>query len=290
MAKNTPTSVPVTLSLMQWMFRRLTPLMPNTMGRYAYKLWFTPSRSPMPQPEQVAAAKAKASFVTVDGLNIRLWSWGEGPTVLFIHGWGGRGTQISSFIEPLNKAGFQVMSFDMPAHGQSDGKQTNAFVVAKATAAVIKQIPNLHSVITHSFGGVIFSYFYTPQLAINNAVLICPPATLTTALNQFAQMLTLPPSVQEYIKNQLKMDFGDDVLEKLSLLNNATSITEPVLIVHDKDDDIVPYQDGKAVVHALQHGSYYETNNLGHRKILFDPTVVQHILSFITKNQTGETS
>lgn len=281
MAKNSSNSVPFALKVMRWLFQGLSPLFPNLMGRYAYKLWFTPTRAPMPGPEQMAAAKAKVSFITVDGLNIRVWSWGEGRAVLFIHGWGGRGTQVSSFIEPLNQAGFQVVSFDMPAHGQSDGKQTNAFSVAKAVSAVIEQVNNLHSVITHSFGGVIFSYFYSPQLPLNNATLICPPATLATALDQFADMLKLPPSVRSYIENRLKKEFGDDVIEKLSLLNNARKITQPVLVVHDKDDDVIPLQDGKAVANILSQGSFYETENLGHRKILFDQNVVQRIMSFI---------
>ncbi|MGE3318444.1 MAG: alpha/beta fold hydrolase [Candidatus Berkiella sp.] len=285
MAKQAQNTVPMALRIMQWLFQYLGPLMPNLMGRYAYKLWFTPTRSPMPQPEQIAAAKAKVSFITVDGLNIRLWRWGEGPAVLFLHGWGGRGTQISSFIEPLNQAGFQVVSFDMPAHGQSDGKQTNAFAVANTVSAVINQIDNLHSVITHSFGGVIFSYFYTPQLPLNDLVMICPPATLETALNQFAQMLKLPIAVQNYIKNQLKEEFGDDVIEKLSLLKNAAKITEPVLIVHDKDDDVIPFQDGQAVANVLQQGSFYETQNLGHRKILFAQNVVEPIVSFVSQRE-----
>lgn len=269
------------LKLMRLMFQVLTPVIPGIMNRYAYNLWITPLRIKAPEREQIFADKAKASYIIADGLKIRVWSWGEGPTVLFIHGWGGRGTQISCFIDALTNAGYKVMSFDMPAHGQSEGKQTNAFNVSKALTEVIKQIDNLHTVITHSFAGTIFGYYYNPQLPLKNAVMICPPATLNTAFNQFIEMLSLPLSVQDYILRKLKENFGEDVFEKLSLINNAAKITQPVLVVHDKEDDVVPYQDGRDIVNALQLGTLYETRGLGHQKVLYDNTVIERILQFI---------
>ncbi len=281
MTKNKTNSAPLALTLMQWLFKILTPFLPGVMGRYAYKIWFTPAKTSMPPQEQKAAEKAKVSNIVVDGLNVRVWSWGEGPTVLFIHGWGGRGTQISSFIETLNRAGFRVVSFDMPAHGQSQGNRTNAFSIAKTINEVIKHIDNLHSVITHSFGGVIFGYLYQPQLILKNCVLICPPATVHTALDQFCDTLQLSSSIKHDIENQLKKDFGAQVFDKLSLMINATKITQPTLIIHDKADDVVPFEDGKTVANVLPQPTFFETNGLGHRKILFDKNVVERIVKFI---------
>lgn len=284
MAKKNKNATPIALKLFQLMFRVLTPLIPGVMSRFAYKIWFTPQRFKMPAQEQVIAQKAKTSFITIDDHRIKLWSWGEGPTILFIHGWGGRGTQISSFVDVLNQAGFKVMSFDMPAHGQSEGKRTNAVRVVKTISEIMKGIDNFHGVITHSFGGAIFGYYYHPQLPLKKIVLVCPPATLHTAINQFSETLRLPESIKTYIENQLKMDFGDDIFYKLSLLNTGKSMKQPVLVVHDKDDDVVPYQDGQEIVKILQQGEFYGTQTLGHRKVLFDSAVVEQVVQFIRKN------
>jgi pimeloyl-ACP methyl ester carboxylesterase len=286
MAKNKTNKDPIPLILMRLAFKTLPPLLPTMMGRYAYNLWITPARTKVPEAEQIAAKKAKASFITVDGLKIRVWSWGQGPTVLFIHGWGGRGTQISSYIEALNQAGFNVMSFDMPAHGQSDGKQSNAFEIANVLNAIIKQIDDLHSVMTHSFGGIIFGVYYNPTLTLKNIIMFCPPSDLKTAFNQFSDTLQLPQSIQDFIVKKLKADFGSDVFEKVSLLNNGAKIRQPVLVVHDKQDDVVPFQDGKAVDKILAHGTLYETTELGHRKVLFDKVVVEHVLQYLIHNQS----
>ncbi|MBS0287679.1 MAG: alpha/beta hydrolase [Proteobacteria bacterium] len=281
MVQNKKPAEPIALKLFQLMFKTITPIMPNVMGNYAYQIWFTPQRFTAPKQEQIIAQKAKASFITIDNLRIRVWSWGEGPTVFFIHGWGGRGTQVSSFVEVLNNAGFRVMSLDMPAHGQSDGKKTNAFIIAKAINEILQSIDNLHGIITHSFGGAIFGHLYNAQLPLNKIVMFCPPATVKTALDQFCNTLTLPASIETYITTRLKNDFGPDIFNKLSLLENAKKIAIPTMIVHDKDDDVVPFKDGQEVIKILKQGTFLETQELGHRKILFDTNVVKQVSQFI---------
>lgn len=282
MAQTKANQDPLALKLMRTAFKFLTPLLPGTMSRYAYNLWLTPPRMNPPERELRYIESAKQSAISVEGQNIKLWHWGEGPTVLFIHGWGGRGTQISCFVDDLVKAGFQVVGVDLPAHGQSDGKQTNALIMAKALKAVINQIDNLHSVITHSFGAVILGLDYDANLPINNIVMICPPATMNTAFNQFSSMLQLPQTIIDYIIKTMKQNFGNDILDRVSLSKNANQMIQPTLVIHDTQDDVVPFEDGKIIASILKQGSFYETNGLGHRKILYDQSIVSRTLAFIT--------
>ncbi|MBN9287232.1 MAG: alpha/beta fold hydrolase [Gammaproteobacteria bacterium] len=275
---------PLSLTIMRLMFKVLTPVFPSLMNQFAYNLWFTPMRTKATEKEQDFIKSARADFLKVKDFKIRVWSWGKGPTVLFIHGWGGRGLQVSAFIETLCSMGFNVVSFDMPAHGESDGKRTNGFEIVEVMNEVVKQIENFHSVITHSFGGMLFGYYYSPQLSLKNIVMICPPATLHTAFDQFITTLQLPQSIQEYMLKMLERNFGQDLFERLSLLQNGTKITQPVLLVHDRQDDVVPYQDSQDIMKILQQGTLYETNELGHRKILYDKALIERISHFISKN------
>lgn len=281
MAQTKANQDPIALKLMRTAFKHLTPLLPGTMSRYAYNLWLTPPHPNPPEREQAYIKSAKISMINVEGQNIKLWSWGMGPTVLFVHGWGGRGTQISCFVDDLVKAGFQVVGVDLPAHGGSDGKQTNALFMAKVLKEVFKQINNMHSVITHSFGGVIFGLDYDTRQSIKNIVMICPPATMNTAFNQFAVMLQLPDIIIDYIIKSMKANFGNDILERVSLARIAKEIVQPTLVIHDTDDDVVPFNDGKEIASILRQGAFYETNGLGHRKILYDKTIVARTVEFI---------
>ncbi|MGZ5446135.1 MAG: alpha/beta hydrolase [Thermoanaerobaculia bacterium] len=56
----------------------------------------------------------------------RAWSWGEGPAVLLVHGWGGHAAQFQSFVEPLVRAGFRAIAFDAPSHGSSGAPPRHA--------------------------------------------------------------------------------------------------------------------------------------------------------------------
>ena len=280
MTNSNDKTIPFALKAMHFMFQHVTPVMPGIMARFAYSLWFKPPRVKTPKKEQIWADKAQESFITVDTQKIKIWRWGEGPTILFLHGWGGRGTQISGCIEQLNQAGFSVLSFDMPAHGQSDGKKTTVFKIVDVANEVIKGIDDLHGIITHSFGGIVFGHLYSTQLPLKKIVMICPPSDVHTAINQFSTMLQLPDSVQNYIENQLKEDFGQDIYDKLSLLENSKKINQPVLVIHDVDDDVVPFHDGEVVAKAINLGSFFATKRLGHRKILYNRLVGERIAQF----------
>ena len=46
--------------------------------------------------------------------------WGShGPIVLLVHGWEGRGSQLAAMVPLLVEAGFSVVTFDAPGHGEA---------------------------------------------------------------------------------------------------------------------------------------------------------------------------
>jgi len=43
---------------------------------------------------------------------------------------GGARAQMTGFVDPLLFAGYRVVAYDQPAHGESDGKMTNLLEIA----------------------------------------------------------------------------------------------------------------------------------------------------------------
>lgn len=115
---------PFLLRMMQFAFTRLGPLFPDFFAGPAYRLWFTAHRFRSPDTEHQAAGKAEHSRISVNNVDVKVNTWGRGIPVLFIHGWSGRGTQVLHFIETLLQAGYRVISFDGPAHGETAGRKT----------------------------------------------------------------------------------------------------------------------------------------------------------------------
>src|SRR5215475_7296630 len=111
-------SIPLALRALQ----ALAWVAPGLAEEQALKLWGTPMRtSREPQSPGLTGHKFR-----VEGKSGRLWVWdfGVGPTVLLVLGWSGSASQMSHFIGPLVKAGFNAVAVDLPAHGQSGGSQT----------------------------------------------------------------------------------------------------------------------------------------------------------------------
>src|SRR5687767_6768036 len=85
-------------------------------GRVANNLWFT---APPRMPATELPPGGEPFDVDVRGVTVRGHVWGSGPVVYLVHGWGGRGSQLAPYVEPLTATGHRVVLFDAPAHGDS---------------------------------------------------------------------------------------------------------------------------------------------------------------------------
>lgn len=266
---------------MQTAFAKLGPYFPGYFGKLAYKLWFTTHRFKRPEAENLAASRAERSVVEINNKHITVWSWGNGRPVLFIHGWSGRGTQAVHFLQPLIDSGYRVISFDAPAHGETRGAQTNMLEIAEVVLALGERLGPFHGAITHSFGGMILAYATSKGFSTQRAVCICPPASIDTILSNFQQSLELPDKVLAAMEARLYAHYGSGLERRVSTLKNVRSLSIPALIVHDKKDRDVPWQDGKAVAEAWPGAKFMLTHGLGHRRILRDPATVAAVADFI---------
>lgn len=115
-------------------------------------LWLTVPRLPISRRERRVLEAAEnftlpfTSTVRPTGefpLPVTVWGEAGRPLVLLMHGWGGHRGQLTGFVAPLMKAGFRVVAFDAPAHGDAPGKQANGFQMAAAMPLCWKRSANL---------------------------------------------------------------------------------------------------------------------------------------------------
>lgn len=281
---NKPISTPVALRLVRLGFRFVGHLAPILAGRIAYKLWFTPTRFQTPAPEIKAMESANIEHLQLNNHTIATYSWGEtGPTVLLVHGWSGRGTQLFSFVEPLIDAGYRVLSFDAPAHGKSSGKQTNLYEVAEVILALQHHYGIFDSVITHSFGGPCTAIAMQRGLTPERIISISPPATTVGLVEKFCNTLQIPEKVATNLKQRIETTFGRNIWDDLSMVNVVKEITIPGMLIHDSNDKEIPWQESHAIAEAWSNASFIKTSGLGHRRILQDATVVDSAVRFINR-------
>ena len=260
-------------------------LFPRFAGRMAYRLWLTPTRFRTPLAEQQLRASAKLDYLDIDGIRLACYGWGStGPVVLLVHGWSGRGTQLGTFVEPLLGAGYRVLSFDAPAHGSSSGRQTSLYQIADTILALNARLGPFSAVITHSFGGPCLAVAMQRGFTASSVVSISPPASVSVLVQQFVQMLAIPAKAEQDFVRRFKQAFGEDILEVASMEHNVRGLDVPALVIHDENDDTVPWQQGEIVARAWNNAVFIRTTGLGHSSILRDESTARAALDFIVSN------
>jgi len=284
-----PRPVPLILRLFRLGFFISGAISPQLAGRFAYKLWFTPTRHPTPASEQAVLETAEIVYREINGMNIATYSWGQsGPTVLLVHGWSGRGTQLGAFVEPLINAGLRVLSFDCPAHGRSSGKQTTLYQIADVLLALNDHYGPIDSVITHSFGGPCLAVAMQRGLNTSSVVSLSPPGRTAVLVENFADTLAVPEKAVKDFVRRFEVTFGKNILEESSMENNVRELDIPALVIHDEDDDDIPWHQGQAVAQAWKNAGFIKTSTLGHRRILRDPSTIETAVDFVRSNIPGQ--
>lgn len=281
------------LKIFQFGFKIGGMLSPALAGHIAYNLWLTPTRFKTPASEKNALETAEVSFLSVKQHSIATFSWGYSeasarPVVLLVHGWSGRGTQLGSFVEPLIQAGYQVISFDAPAHGQSSGKQTNLYQIADTLLALQKRFGQFDSVITHSFGGPCTALAMEQGLKSNRFVSICPPASTIGLVEKFVSTLHITQKTKNHLLRRIEKTFGKDLWEKVSMTNMVNNISCPGFVIHDAQDVDIPWEEGQAVAYAWNNAAFKITNGLGHRRILRDEAVIDAAVKFLQNKKVTD--
>lgn len=279
-----PRPEPFIIKLFQTGFKIGDRLSPTLSGLIASRLWLTPPRFKTPASERKALESSTMETIKVGNHDITTFSWGQtGPTVLLVHGWSGRGTQLGSFVEPLISAGYRVLSFDAPAHGKSSGKQTNLYEISDTILALQLRYGKFDAVISHSFGNPCTALAIRRGLKTRRLVSISPPATTKGLINKFTQALHIPQKTRDKLIQQLEKKFGAHIWEELSMINTVKEITIPGLVIHDVYDTDVSWEEGQAVAHAWNNAPFMITTGLGHRRILRDNEVIKSAITFINK-------
>lgn len=224
-----------------------------------------------------------------------LWK-NQGPTVLMVHGWGSDSSSMVGFVKPLLALGFQVASFDAPAHGESTGNKTTMTRFVKAVGAAIKSLDNVQIVVGHSLGSIasvaaIAQASPRHAEAVKRLVLIAAPVSLATVLERWStnQQQQLPRAVIDNIYDRLHAQNGVPVSHwDISVLGAAMDM--PVLVVHDVHDRVVPLSEARKLMCSLKNVRLEQTSGLGHVRILSAAPVKKLITRFISESHLTPTS
>jgi len=274
-------------SLLRSCFKLSSHLAPQLTSRIAARLFTYPHGPRHRSAREARWLRDAVPFRLACGnRSLAAWSWGDGPTVLLHHGWNGRGAQLGAFIKPLVAAGFSVVTYDAPAHGESPGRFTNGVELARTIAQVSWRLNGLHAIVAHSLGCMATGYALRQPLPVGRVVFVSPPADMHTYSQMFADTAGLTDQVHNlmrgHFETKLGIDWRDFSAESLAAADRQLRGTQtPLLVVHDRLDQQVPWQHGRQYHEVWERSQIYLTERLGHRRILRDEKVVQKVVDFL---------
>jgi pimeloyl-ACP methyl ester carboxylesterase len=221
-------------------------------------------------------------------------TWGAGPVVYLLHGWGGNRRSWGAFVGPLTQAGFRAVTLDAPGHGDSGpgpygpGRTLLPDVIS-ALCAVASSDGPAHGVVAHSMGALAAAVACLDGLPAARLVLIAPMPDPRSAIRVFAAAAGVGERIQARMPRALERLMRTPLSHFDAVQRAAEHETlPPALVIHDGGDRRVPFEFGAQLATAWPRARLRPTRGLGHNRILRDEEVIAASVAFLAGSGSEE--
>ncbi len=282
-----PASYPkIPLMFFKLLLNTFGRIFPKPFAALAYKVFSTPRSRAKHRKSDALLDQVQHFEFTHNKRKLKGYKWGSGDQiVLLVHGWESRGTALRGFVPGLLKAGYCVITFDGPAHGDSEGERANILNFSSAIKSLIEQVDgNIAAAITHSFGGACIVYMLANigrHIHIDKLVLIAASSSSKKTMDNYLDLIGAPNAVRkkwfEFISSKIQIP-----LETIDVSTSNTKINvNTAMILHDELDPITPISEAKTIAGSWKDTILVITKGYGHFRLMKNPDVVKRIVEFI---------
>jgi pimeloyl-ACP methyl ester carboxylesterase len=263
---------------------------------------------PMPlRPQDAALLEGAQAFRFGPEDSRCAWTLGEGPLVLMIHGWGGRGVQMAPLARSLALAGFRCVFFDVGGHGDSRREPIGFDVFVNDAAALTNHVAEpVFAWIGHSAGGLgMMAARALRGLKAERYVCIAAPLFPYVPIETIKQKFAPSEQVIDLVKRALAAQFESNwpALEAGEVFQpgfarnahardgDAQNANErnarKLLLAVDIDDERVRHADAERIAEVWPGARIVKTEKFGHNKILQSPEVLAQTLAFLKEGASA---
>ncbi len=270
-------------------FHWLSRVSPRLAARFALELFLLPARRRLDPVDAPVLARARMSRIGLAAHELQVYEWGEQQrAVLLLHGWGSHAPRFGAFVDPLLAAGYRVIAVDAPAHGKSSGRQATLELFRAALNAVIAARGPVLGIVAHSMGAsaTVWQLAEAPPEHVQAVALVGMPRDVALMMDSFAGALELDARTRSALIAAFTRRYGRPPAD-YSAHAVAARIAIPVLLVHDRADDVAPFAHAQALLPKLAHGQLMTTGGFGHSGALRDPQAIATIVDFLVRNSRG---
>lgn len=251
----------------------------------AFEIFCTTNGKRNYKPTELFAAAGQLQF-TFDNLKIKGYRWNVGrpKKILILHGFSSHALNFEHFVKKFIEKNYEVLIFDAPAHGLSEGKTTTGFQYKKLIQEIISKFGPVTYFLAHSFGclATAMAIAELPDNKHVKMVFVAPAAnTLSLSKMFFRQMKIKDEKLQQLFLQKIETIGGKDI-SWFSIKRCLKTISSELLWIHDLQDRVTPADDALEI-EQLNHPNikFIFTQGLGHRKIYRNEKIVKNVVDFL---------
>ena len=209
-------------------------------------------------------------------------------SVLLVHGWTGEAAFMGAFADYMCRRGVRSVLLDLPAHGQSAGRQTNLMDCAHAVREVACALGPIRFAIGHSIGGLAVlvagegRYPMPGPFSFEAYVLVGMPDRFEDVTRRFGDEQALSPAGLRAFERRLER-LAKRKIADFTGSNLLAATGRPTLLLHALDDHEVPFEDAKRLTASAASAELHAVEGFGHRMILYAPPVVRAAAAFLER-------
>lgn len=222
-------------------------------------------------------------FQSNDKLNITYWHIAGSkklPTILYCHGNAENISHFQERVKFLAENGYEIFMIDYRGYGESEGFPTEAGVYSD-TEQMIKHLKTEYGIDRknlviwgHSMGGGVVSEV-TSKMEFK-AVILEATFTKLAEMKTYAAEFRSSNKVEEALRRAFYTLIP--TTQKFENINKIAKIHSPLLVLHSKPDEIVPYEMSVELVKKNKNANLYISETGAHEEPYWNNNVILKFL------------
>ena len=278
----------VSVAALRRSIRISAAISPTIAARIALSAFFRPGpKMAVHDRDSATDLAGHREYLRLHGLDVATYWWGAGErTVLLLHGWQGRASQLAPLVRELVASGYRVVSFDAPAHGASDGHRADITDWLDVTSELSRRYGGFDAIVGHCFGGLAALAAARDDAAIRSVAVIAAAASPAAFLHEFSTMFALDDATRTEFERLFYARLGETrstAVAHYDAVARPLPATTELLVAHDRKDRRMPDADALRL-HEAHHGRsrLIRTTGLGHTRLISDDAVLDAVVAIVT--------
>lgn len=225
--------------------------------------------------------QCQSHTIKANGKPYKYFQRGSGPTVLHVHGLHSNLGSMVPIAQSLVEQNYQVVLFDVPAHGEALGSSTNPLEVRELIRGMYDRLGELHAVIGHSLGGLWALSAWNSNVRAKTFVSISTPSNKRFLVEAFAEMHAVDTGLIQELLGEIESLLGEGVWTEYSPAEIVKAINVPGLIIHGTNDDFVPSKHAVDLHSSWRQSTLELVEDTGHFNIVGSRKVLTLISAYL---------